>query len=184
VENFLAVATNASTPRGAIMQAFWIPESPRFLWSQGQDEKALSTLRVMASWNRSLRQDCISIDPSFESLNDPAVQLAPPDSSMGPVIDQDHCGTRLPFLARLQRQTWLIRQQVAFLLTPTTLPVTVPLAVAWFGLSGGWYGLLLWFPEYMKRHGAEPLEIYLEMLLVALSNLPGAQSSLSNVAFN
>jgi hypothetical protein len=45
--------------------------------------------------------------------------------------------------------------------------------------AAGWYGLLLWFPEFMKRRGAEAVQVYFQMLLVALSNLPGRHPSRS-----
>ena len=48
----------------------------------------------------------------------------------------------------------------------------------WFALSFGWYGLMLWFPEFFSREEGAPSEdVYAENLMVALANLPGNVAS-------
>ena len=51
------------------------------------------------------------------------------------------------------------------------------LTVVWFFLSFGWYGLLLWAPQLMKKKGIKEEDLYLSNFLVALSNLPGNLAS-------
>ena len=80
----------------------------------------------------------------------------------------------------------------AALLRPPLLGArTAPLLVAYAGLSGGWYSLILWLPEYFKRRGAAVgagggggsdggnggLNVYAETLIVAAANLPGNVAS-------
>ena len=56
------------------------------------------------------------------------------------------------------------------------------LGFVWFALSFGWYGLMLWFPEFASRakgraEGAPSGDVYAENLMVALANLPGNVAS-------
>jgi hypothetical protein len=46
------------------------------------------------------------------------------------------------------------------------------LAVVWFMLSFGWYGLLLWLPSLFKASDVE-LDVYQDAFLVNCANLPG-----------
>ncbi|GIL82870.1 hypothetical protein Vretimale_8369 [Volvox reticuliferus] len=64
------------------------------------------------------------------------------------------------------------------LLTPPLRSYTVPLAVAWVGLCGGWYCTVLWVPRYFKDRGAKEASVYAQTFTVALANLPGNLASI------
>ncbi|KAI8476890.1 MAG: major facilitator superfamily domain-containing protein [Monoraphidium minutum] len=66
----------------------------------------------------------------------------------------------------------------AALLRPPLRGTTVPLLIAYAGLSGGWYSTVLWLPLYFQRRGAAAsLNVYAEMMVVAAANLPGNLAS-------
>jgi len=93
----------------------------------------------------------------------------------------------------------------ARLFQPPLLARTAGLAFVWFSLSFGWYGLMLWLPEYFTRLAPSPpaaegdagtgtyggdggdggvlgvggpdRRVYTENLLVAWANLPGNVAS-------
>jgi MFS family permease len=48
----------------------------------------------------------------------------------------------------------------------------VCMLLGWFGLSFGWYGLVLWMPSLFAAQGLA-MSMYEDALLVALANLPG-----------
>lgn len=50
---------------------------------------------------------------------------------------------------------------------------TLPLAVGWIGLCGGWYCTVLWVPRYFEERGAKGSSIYAQTFFVSLANLPG-----------
>ena len=92
----------------------------------------------MAAWNRSFRS--ISRlqelqDPDGYVLDHPAVQLMPPDSGIAPV--HGSTSAQVPLSTRMYRQAAAARHQAASLVTPSALGLTLPLAIAWFGMSGG-----------------------------------------------
>lgn len=79
---------------------------------------------------------------------------------------------------------------------PPLLTRTAGLAFVWFSLSFGWYGLMLWLPEYFTRLtpsssssasagdvageagvGVPDRRVYTENVLVAWANLPGNVAS-------
>ncbi|SMB90737.1 MFS transporter [Deinococcus hopiensis] len=50
---------------------------------------------------------------------------------------------------------------------------TVLLALIWFGLSLGYYGLFSWLPSYLRAQGLELGAVYRTSLLLALAQIPG-----------
>ncbi|PNH04098.1 Synaptic vesicle glycoprotein 2C [Tetrabaena socialis] len=64
------------------------------------------------------------------------------------------------------------------LFSPPLRSYTLPLAVAWIGLCGGWYCTVLWVPRYFEQRGATGQSIYAQTFAVALANLPGNLASI------
>lgn len=60
------------------------------------------------------------------------------------------------------------------LLSPPLRGYTLPLAVGWIGLCGGWYCTVLWVPRYFEERGAKGASVYAQTFAVSLANLPGA----------
>lgn len=50
---------------------------------------------------------------------------------------------------------------------------TVLLALIWFGLSLGYYGIFSWLPSYLRAQGLELGAVYRTTLLLALAQIPG-----------
>lgn len=50
---------------------------------------------------------------------------------------------------------------------------TVLLAVVWFGLSLGYYGIFSWLPSYLRAQGLDLGAVYRTTLLLALAQVPG-----------
>ncbi|WP_026332199.1 MFS transporter [Deinococcus apachensis] len=50
---------------------------------------------------------------------------------------------------------------------------TVLLALVWFGLSLGYYGIFSWLPSYLRAQGLELGAVYRTSLLLALAQIPG-----------
>lgn len=67
------------------------------------------------------------------------------------------------------------------LMQPPQRAVTLPLAVAWVGLCGGWYSMVLFLPAFFQRRSSgatSGLSFYAETFAVAAANLPGNLLSL------
>ncbi|RTR25440.1 MFS transporter [Deinococcus radiophilus] len=50
---------------------------------------------------------------------------------------------------------------------------TILLALVWFGLSLGYYGIFTWLPTYLRAGGMELADVYRTTLLLAFAQLPG-----------
>ncbi|MEW5319852.1 MAG: hypothetical protein WDW38_010974 [Sanguina aurantia] len=72
-------------------------------------------------------------------------------------------------------QSW---RTFAVLFSHPLVSCTLPLAVAWIGLSGGWYCTVLWVPKYFKERGASGGSLYADTFAVSLANLPGNIASI------
>lgn len=180
---FLVVAALPSVAC-AIGTFKFAPESPRFLVVQRRGADAMTVLRAAAVMNgREL--------PRGATLRLPAgggTHEASRHASGG---------------SAAQMRAW-IADAVSTLrvaLGPGIRGTTLAMMVVWYGISFGWYGTVLWFPEYFQArataahaHDASPppmspsaaaadaltagsgqldREAYTDQLLVALANLPG-----------
>lgn len=63
--------------------------------------------------------------------------------------------------------------QMGHLFTPPLRRTTLALLLAWTGLCGGWYAVVLWLPEYFKQRGAQESSLYAQSFAISLANLPG-----------
>ena len=135
-----------------------MPESPRFLATRGRGDEAAATWRRAAEANGR-------------------GSLFPADAVV--VVDVDVADGR-PRGHHRSRGGW-----DASLRRVTKKPLrgrAASLGFVWFALSFGWYGLMLWFPEFFSRakgraEGAPSGDVYAENLMVALANLPGNVAS-------
>eukprot|EP00873_Tetraselmis_striata_P021621 jgi/Tetstr1/441885/TSEL_030095.t1 len=175
---FLAVVALPSLV-GAV-EALWLPESPHYLAASGQREASLAVLRSIAAINRRGLTGSLTLAAAPGSAGQAPGSGDTSGDDRGRGGDGGAGGGALR-PGRCRRRgaegVALVWHQLQALLGGELRRTTLLLALVWWALSAGWYGLLLWFPEFMKRRGAEPVQVYFEMLLVALSTLPGNISS-------
>jgi VNT family MFS transporter (synaptic vesicle glycoprotein 2) len=122
----------------------------------------------MAAANGACLPETLKLLPMTRHDSDPGEVVLRPQPGA-----QD--GISLRALLRAGQQAW---GQLRQLFRPPLAACTLPLAVAFVGLSGGWYSTVLWIPEYFKRRGAAGSSIYAETFAVAAANLPGNLISL------
>nr|XP_054752323.1 synaptic vesicle glycoprotein 2B-like [Lytechinus pictus] len=150
-----------------------MPESPKYLLEQGNEEKALAIMRNIYSWNHK------GAKPS----DYPVTHLIPSGTNKRQLYAED--GTKLS----LWKQFLALYQATKQLFKKPLTGITIAMLVIIFNLSFGYYGLFMWFPELFKRveYGGsacstfnesinitEPSDrIYVDGFYTALSNLPG-----------
>ena len=59
------------------------------------------------------------------------------------------------------------------LLAPQLRDRTLLLALAWFGMSLGYYGIFSWLPTYLRTQGVDLPEAYRLAMILALAHIPG-----------
>jgi len=155
----------ASLPSLACALWSWrsAPESPRFLLVQRRGTEAMAVLRSVAAQNGRLH-----------ALPQHAQLIMAPLPKAGAAQ-----------AAPAQAQLRALRS----LFAPPLRRTTVAVMFVWCAISFGWYGTVLWFPEYFAAReeaaspapapqpgaGAQPLSStpFTSQLAVAASNLPG-----------
>jgi putative MFS transporter len=110
----------------------YIPESPRYLLLQGQEDKALAVLRHVAKVN-------------------------------GVAFDVDK-------LYVPQRN---VQAKPVALWKPAFARTTAMLWIAWFAISLGYYGTLIWLPKILGERGFDMLPVFQSVFISALAQLPG-----------
>ncbi len=128
---------------------FWVrlsvPESPRFLLLRGD---ALGVKRVLA---RVARINRVPLELSALEVSAPPAPVSQNSSPKNTV----------------SKNTTLA------LFAPTLAPRTLLLAVIWFGLSFGYYGIFTWLRPIFVGQGVEVLATYWFLIVLALFQLPG-----------
>lgn len=145
-----ALLAAAPTLVGGVLVWMFVPESPRFLASHGQYEKASGVVNdvadAMGYRGPPLRTE--EVRDVFEPLVRSRARGGPPQMSGGEA---------------LRKIGSLYGKGLAW-------RVTVPLQVVWFAMSFG-SGLCTWITKIFELVGLE--NIYLQSLYFALANLPG-----------
>jgi MFS family permease len=166
---FLA-ASSAPALVAAAAAAARVPESPRFLCARG---RCLEAAAVMRAVSRRTKKSRLPEDFFFEASAKGKARLFRRDEK------KNVFGSRVFAPAR-----------ALFFAAPARRARFLALAATWFALSFGWYGTMLWLPEYFARSSADvshesrervTKRVYVENLLVALANLPGNLASAYSV---
>ncbi|KNC48400.1 major facilitator superfamily transporter [Thecamonas trahens ATCC 50062] len=131
-----------------------LPETPRFLVAKGRYAAAASVLNRMA--RRS--------GHTTPLLGASGAELAP----NGPSNIQAG-SVPAGSLDEPARET---TPSAWRLLDPALRRTTISLAIVWFGLSFGWYGLILWIPTLFDDANLS-FSVYASVFIVAAANLPG-----------
>jgi len=139
----------------------WMPESPRFLAVAGRTDEATDVVRRIAKGNGN--------DQVFEPLQ-----------SGGRIVE---AGTRSSPGGGYATRAWLA--PLRSLCAPPLRSRAAAIGFVWFSLSWGWYGMMLWLPEFFARlnndddgeGGASSSNVYAENMAVAWANLPGNVAS-------
>ncbi|XP_078056313.1 synaptic vesicle glycoprotein 2C isoform X4 [Mustelus asterias] len=118
----------------ALIYALGMPESPKYLMEAGREDDALRVFQRMFYWNnrRTAR--------SF-----PVERLLIPPAEKSSTKFYDSCVDR--FLNLIMKGLDPIRKILARKLRVTS----IILAIIFFSISFGYYGLWMWFPELLKR---------------------------------
>ena len=151
---FMVVAALPATACGILTLAF-MPESPRYWLATSDTRKCEEVLKYMARFNGKTSPERIML--SHLALNDSTM------AKRG-VPGRQMIQERARSLLKIWKGSMTRR--------------SITLSVAWFAISCGWYGTVLWIPEIFKRNGAGSVSLYLDMFVVAMANLPGNVASI------
>ena len=152
------------------------PESVRFLAIAGRAREAADVARRVAEKNGTLSRWPTNavVEVRRRRLGNGDLGATPADPSgpsPGRWFRRTHSSSSRGAAAPLR----------ALLFAPTLRRRAAPLAFVWFALSFGWYGVALWLPTFFAYSagdgGATDARTYADVLLVALSNLPGNVAS-------
>lgn len=135
-----------------VLTLFYLPESPRFLYNQGEWHKTVAVLTRIA------RENDVAIEVSVTQMKEEFQTFV-----------QAEVGSKRQSWKMITAQRWKgIRKMFRGGLKRTS----VLLVIVWFALSFGWYGLILWIPTLFQNIGFE-MNNYEAAFYVAAANLPG-----------
>lgn len=115
----------------AAIALIFLPESPFFYYSKGRTESSLKVLRRVKAINRiswSWGAECVDLS----------------------VLDENDCNSSVGETASFASKILTILRSSLKLFSFQYLRANLTLIVVGFTFSFGYYGLLLWFPEYFK----------------------------------
>eukprot|EP00057_Strongylocentrotus_purpuratus_P001895 XP_003723431.1 PREDICTED: synaptic vesicle glycoprotein 2C isoform X1 [Strongylocentrotus purpuratus] len=157
----------------SVLTFLLMPESPKFLLEQGNEEKSLDIMKKIYSWNHK----------GVKASDYPIDYLVPSSKDKQHTADGRKMTLRVQFGALFMATKQLFKR-------PLT-GITIAMLVIIFNLSFGYYGLFMWFPELFKRvenggsacsyfnesavtNSTVPSDrIYVDGFFTSLSNLPG-----------
>ncbi|ROT61175.1 Synaptic vesicle glycoprotein 2B [Penaeus vannamei] len=117
----------------AVIGLYFMPESPRFLLEKGRDVEAIMVYKKIFKWNNAQ-------NPGAEYQ---LTELELPSGTHRSLRHTPPQGVGKNFFSDL---SYGLDQ----LFIPPYLKSTVLLLVVWFTCAFGFYGLSVWFPEYIK----------------------------------
>lgn len=180
-------AAVCAIPAGAaaLLTLFVLPESPRYSFVKGDWAACSATLRLMARWNRVpppaalLQLPAEAAGEPGVGDDGPAVPISPRRGG-GPAAvagggkgrSRRRCCSLTEFRAGAAEAWRQMREQARDFVSPSLRRTSLLLLAAWFALSFGWYGLVLWIPTLFKQADVE-MSVYQDSFLVAAANLPG-----------
>ncbi|KAL7636141.1 UNVERIFIED_CONTAM: hypothetical protein RMT77_012898 [Armadillidium vulgare] len=132
----------------AVIGLYFMPESPRFLLEKGRDVEAMMVYKKIFKWNNTH-------NPKAEYQ---LTELELPSGTHRPLRSNVQHATDKGFLTDLYysfNQFWGLFIQ---LFLPPYIHTTTILLVLWFTCAFGFYGLSVWFPEYIKLLQTEEYE--------------------------
>ncbi|XP_042241451.1 synaptic vesicle glycoprotein 2C-like [Homarus americanus] len=135
---FLAICSLPSF--AAVIGLYFMPESPRFLLEKGREVEAMMVYKKIFKWNNAHNPGAEYQLTEFEL----------PSGSHRPLRHTPPQGVGKNFVADISyglEQFWGLFLQ---LFLPPYLKTTLLLLVVWLTCSFGFYGLSVWFPEYIK----------------------------------
>ncbi|XP_047502688.1 synaptic vesicle glycoprotein 2C-like [Penaeus chinensis] len=124
----------------AVIGLYFMPESPRFLLEKGRDVEAIMVYKKIFKWNNAQ-------NPGAEYQ---LTELELPSGTHRSLRHTPPQGVGKNFFSDLSYgldQFWGLFFQ---LFIPPYLKSTVLLLIVWFTCAFGFYGLSVWFPEYIK----------------------------------
>jgi len=114
----------------------FLPESPRYLLSQGEEQAALEVLRRVFSVNTGQPESMFPFDSLMLDDADSAV----PNADFGQ-----------SFYGRVKQIICQIGHQTKMVFDPSLLKVSLLMLILNFAFEFGYFGLWLWFPELFNR---------------------------------
>ncbi|KAK7081218.1 Synaptic vesicle glycoprotein 2A [Halocaridina rubra] len=170
----------------AVIGLYFMPESPRFLLEKGRDVEAIMVYKKIFKWNNAQ-------NPGAEYQ---LTELELPSGTHRPIRNHNiPQGVGKNFISDLSYgldQFWGLFFQ---LFLPPYLKTTCMLLVIWFTCAFGFYGLSVWFPEYIKLLKSETYDkhatiirddIFLHQVFndTRLDNVHYINTTFNNVSFN
>ncbi|XP_066973216.1 synaptic vesicle glycoprotein 2B-like, partial [Macrobrachium rosenbergii] len=138
----------------AVTGLYFMPESPRFLLEKGRDVEAIMVYKKIFKWNNAH-------NPGAEYQ---LSELELPSGTQRQLRHPAPQGVGKNFITDLSYgldQFWGLFLQ---LFLPPYLKTTLMLLVIWFTCAFGFYGLSVWFPEYIKLLKSEAYDKDAEVL--------------------
>ncbi|XP_078056310.1 synaptic vesicle glycoprotein 2C isoform X1 [Mustelus asterias] len=131
----------------ALIYALGMPESPKYLMEAGREDDALRVFQRMFYWNnrRTARSFPMLMTLQDSDLLPKVERLLIPPAEKSSTKFYDSCVDR--FLNLIMKGLDPIRKILARKLRVTS----IILAIIFFSISFGYYGLWMWFPELLKR---------------------------------
>ncbi|KAJ9440384.1 Organic cation/carnitine transporter 7 [Diplonema papillatum] len=171
---WLCVASQVPNFSSMILLLCFVDETPRFHVMKKMPWLARVTLIKMAAAKKMQFTESFGLqDTNLErsrSVDDADITT----TSRAPMVMDPPPDTTLAFdggVARVPKMRAVLNQ-VTLLFAPKHKRTTLLLLVAWFALSFGWYGIILWIPKLFDDYGAG-FDVYEDAFFVQLSNLPG-----------
>nr|XP_045611722.1 synaptic vesicle glycoprotein 2A-like isoform X1 [Procambarus clarkii] len=170
---------------GAVVGLYFMPESPRFLLEKGREVEAMMVYKKIFKWNNAH-------NPGAEYQ---LTELELPSGTNRPPRHTPPQGVGKNFVSDISyglEQFWGLFFQ---LFLPPYLTTTLLLLIVWLTCSFGFYGLSVWFPEYIKLLKSEEYnshanvtsdEVYEHRSFnsTTLDNIQFVQTIFNNVTFS